>query len=46
MRPPPPTCQVANRHNALFYHLNALNYARSIDRLQPADIERLSEARG
>lgn len=36
----------ANRHNALFYHLNALNYARGIDRLQPADIEQLSKARG
>lgn len=36
--------QQSNRHNALFYHLNALNYARSIDRLQPADLARLMEA--
>ena len=31
----------ANRRNALFYHLNALNYARGIDRLQPEDLEQL-----
>jgi carbonic anhydrase/acetyltransferase-like protein (isoleucine patch superfamily) len=31
----------ANRRNALFYHLNALNYARGVDRLQPSDLEQL-----
>ena len=34
----------ANRRNALFYHLNALNYARGVDRLQPEDLERLRRA--
>jgi carbonic anhydrase/acetyltransferase-like protein (isoleucine patch superfamily) len=36
--------KIANRRNALFYHLNALNYARGIDRLQPADLEQLRRA--
>jgi len=31
----------ANRQNALFYHLNAMNYARGVDRLQPSDLEQL-----
>ena len=31
----------ANRRNALFYHLNALNYAKGVDRLQPSDLEQL-----
>lgn len=34
----------ANRRNALFYHLNALNYARGVDRLQPSDVEQLRRA--
>ena len=33
-----------NRRNALFYYLNALNYARGVDRLQPSDLERLQRA--
>ena len=37
-------CGAANRRNALFYHLNALNYARGVERLQPADLERLRRA--
>jgi len=31
----------ANRRNAMFYHLNALNYARGVERLQPSDLEQL-----
>ena len=34
----------ANRRNAEFYHLNALNYACGLDRLQPDDLERLRQA--
>ena len=34
----------ANRRNALFYYLNALNYARGVDRLQPGDLEQLQRA--
>ncbi len=37
-------CSAGNRRNALFYHLNALNYARGIDRLQPGDLAQLSAA--
>ena len=31
-----------NRRNALFYHLNALNYVRGIDRLRPEDFALLT----
>ncbi len=35
--------KASNRQNALFYYLNALNYSRGIDRLQPADLDRLKQ---
>ena len=37
-------CSAGNRHNALFYRLNAANHARGIERLQPSDLEQLQAA--
>ena len=35
-------CSAANRVNAMFYYLNAQNYARGIDRMMADDLARMS----